>query len=76
VAQVITKAGVPASKVLVGVTSYGRSFRMTSPSCTGPMCTYTGTRNVSNAYKGRCTDTAGYLSNAEINEIIMDNPNG
>jgi chitinase len=34
------------------------------------MCQFTGTRLVSNAKKGRCTDTSGYISNAEINEII------
>lgn len=70
----ITKAGVPASKVFIGVTSYGRSFRITSPSYTSPIYTYTSTRNVSNVYKGRYTDTAGYLSNVEIKEIIIDNP--
>ncbi|KAJ5256981.1 CAZyme family GH18 [Penicillium angulare] len=66
----ITKAGVPAAKVVVGVASYGRSFGMTDPSCTGPMCTYTGTRNHSTAEKGMCTDTAGYISNAELNDMI------
>ncbi|POR39606.1 Uncharacterized protein TPAR_00202 [Tolypocladium paradoxum] len=74
--SMITKAGVPASKVLVGVSSYGRSFRMTDSRCVGPMCTYTGKSDSSNAYKGRCTDTAGYISNAEIDEIIKDNPAG
>jgi hypothetical protein len=68
--SMITKAGVAANKVLVGITSYGRSFRMSSSSCTGPLCTFTGARNQSNAYKGRCTDTAGYISNAELQEII------
>jgi len=66
--SMITKAGVPSNKVVVGVSSYGRSFRMTTPGCTGPMCTYTGKE--SGATKGRCTDTAGYISNAEIMEII------
>jgi hypothetical protein len=65
----ITKAGVPSNKVLVGVTSYGRSFQMANPSCTGPTCLFTGDRQVSNARKGRCTQTAGYISNAEIKEI-------
>lgn len=48
-----TKAGVPSNKVAVGVTSYGRSFQMTTPDCTGPMCTYTG--GESGAYPGPCT---------------------
>jgi hypothetical protein len=62
--SMITKAGVPSSKVVVGVTSYGRSFQMTTPGCTSEMCTYTGTD--SGAFKGICTDTGGYLANAEI----------
>lgn len=68
----ITKAGVPSGKVVVGVTSYGRSFNMAEAGCYGPECLYTGTRLQSDATKGRCTDTAGYISNAEINEIIQN----
>jgi hypothetical protein len=67
----ITKAGVSADKVMVGVTSYGRQFKMTDPSCTHENCTYTaepeGTR-------GRCTNEPSYISNAEIKEIIETNP--
>lgn len=66
----ITKAGVSASKVAIGITSYGRSFRMSDSSCTCPLCTYTGTRNHSNAFEGQCAKTAGYISNAELQEII------
>lgn len=62
----ITKAGAPTKKLMVGVSSYGRSFEMTTPGCTGPMCTYTE----GGAAEGRCTATSGYLANAEINEII------
>ncbi|RYO90016.1 hypothetical protein DL762_002911 [Monosporascus cannonballus] len=65
----ITKAGIPSNKVLVGVSSYGRSFQMADPSCTGPNCLFTGDRHTSYARKGRCTDTGGYLSNTEIDEI-------
>lgn len=64
----ITKAGVPSYKILVGVTSYGRSFQMTTPGCTGPMCTFTG--KASGATPGRCTGEASYLANAEIDEIL------
>lgn len=66
----ITKAGVPSNKVVVGVASYGRSFKMAEAGCTGPLCRFTGNSRVSNAAKGRCTDTGGYISNAEIAEII------
>ncbi|KAL4811649.1 glycoside hydrolase superfamily [Aspergillus spinulosporus] len=68
----ITKAGVPGKKVVVGVTSYGRSFKMAQAGCYGPDCTFTGDRLNSNAKKGRCTGTAGYIADAEIAEILAD----
>jgi GH18 family chitinase len=34
----ITKAGVPGKKIIAGVTSYGRSFKMADPRCWGPNC--------------------------------------
>lgn len=71
-ASVVTKAGVPTNKIVVGVSSYGRSFGMSDPSCTGPMCTFTGTNIDSTAGKGECTDTPGYISDAEINKMIND----
>jgi len=64
----ITKAGVPSTMVVVGITSYGRSFQMTTPGCTSSQCTFTG--SLSGATPGRCTGTAGYIADAEIKEII------
>lgn len=64
----VTKTGVSSTKLIIGITSYGRSFRMVDPSCTGPMCTFTGA--LSGAKPGRCTRTAGYLANTEIQEIL------
>ncbi|KAK1146884.1 hypothetical protein N8T08_002210 [Aspergillus melleus] len=68
----ITKAGVPANQIVVGVSSYGRSFGMADPSCTGPMCKFTGSFTDSTAQHGVCTDTGGYISNAEL-QLISDN---
>ncbi|KFY02144.1 hypothetical protein V490_00596 [Pseudogymnoascus sp. VKM F-3557] len=65
--SMITKAGVPSNKVVVGVTSYGRSYKMSSPGCYGEMCTFTGL--ISGAAKGECTNEPGYISNAEISRI-------
>jgi chitinase len=58
--SMITKAGVPAEKVIIGIASYGRSFRMADKSCTGPQCLFTGSYSVSEAEPGPCTDTSGY----------------
>ncbi|OAQ63718.2 chitinase [Pochonia chlamydosporia 170] len=68
----ITKAGVPSNKIVVGVTSYGRSFGMAQADCYGPDCFYTGGPLNSGAKKGRCTNTAGYIADAEIKEILKD----
>ncbi|KAK3939523.1 hypothetical protein QBC46DRAFT_459640 [Diplogelasinospora grovesii] len=70
VLAMITKASVPTNKIFVGESSYGRSFKMAEAGCTGPTCTFLGDRLNSPAAKGRCTDTSGYISNAEIDEII------
>ncbi|OJJ98253.1 hypothetical protein ASPACDRAFT_1889517 [Aspergillus aculeatus ATCC 16872] len=70
--SMVTKGGADTNKLMVGVSSYGRSFEMTAANCTGPECTYVGPN--SGATPGRCTQTAGYIANAEINEIIATNP--
>lgn len=54
----ITKAGIPTYMIAVGVSSYGRSFKMTESGCTGPMCTFVGPDSA--AALGECTQTAGY----------------
>lgn len=68
----ITKAGMPANKVVVGISSYGRSFRMAQPGCTDNFCPFTGP--ASGALPGSCTGTAGYIAQAEIEEIYATNP--
>ncbi|KAJ4246526.1 hypothetical protein NW762_013466 [Fusarium torreyae] len=72
----ITKAGVDPAKVVVGISSYGRSFKMKDPKCTGPTCQFTGSFSVSEAEPGVCTGEAGYLSDAEIRLIAYDAKQG
>jgi hypothetical protein len=64
----ITKAGMPSYKIIVGIPSYGRSFKMTTKGCTGPMCKFI--EPSSGAAPRKCTRTAGYLADAEIKDII------
>jgi chitinase len=64
----VTKAGVPANKVMVGISSYGRSFKMAKADCRGPDCTFLGTKNNSMALAGECTMTSGYIADAEIRQ--------
>ena len=66
----VTKAGVPSNKVMVGVSSYGRSFKMAKAGCKGPTCTFLGERNESPAMEGECTRTPGYLADWEIRQAL------
>ena len=68
----ITKAGVPSNIIAPGVSSYGRSFEMSSAGCWTEECTFVGP--LSGALPGKCTDTAGYISNYEIDTIISSDP--
>ena len=69
--SMVTKAGVKANQIMVGVASYGRSFKMEDPSCTGGTCKFTGSRTISNAEKGECTDTSGYIAEAELRALVQ-----
>ncbi|KAG8410935.1 hypothetical protein J3458_016500 [Metarhizium acridum] len=68
--SMITKAGIPSNKVAVGITSYGRSFHMAHAGCDGPDCKFTGSATHSDAKVGMCTNTGGYIADAEIKDII------
>ncbi|CAK7209595.1 hypothetical protein SCUCBS95973_000493 [Sporothrix curviconia] len=72
----LTKAGVPTNKITVGVSSYGRSFGMADAGCVGSMCQYTGGYGASTAQPGACTETAGYIGNAEIADYVYGNQSG
>lgn len=54
------------------MTSYGRSFAMAEEGCYGPQCQFLGDPSDSQATPGRCTQTSGYISNAEIEEILAN----
>ncbi len=64
--ELLWRVGVPPSKVALGFGFYGRSFRLADPTCTTPgVCKFSGDPN-----KGPCTDTAGYLSYYEIQDLL------
>ncbi|CAI4210330.1 unnamed protein product [Parascedosporium putredinis] len=69
--SMVTKAGVPSTKLFIGISSFGRSFKMAKKDCKGPMCKYLGAKNKSPAKKGECTGESGYLADAEIRQIML-----
>jgi chitinase len=68
----ITKAGVQAAKVVVGLASYGRSFELVVPGCSSSTCQFTS----NSAKPGRCTQYPEVLAIGEIEEIIELNAGG
>ncbi|RAH86063.1 glycoside hydrolase, partial [Aspergillus japonicus CBS 114.51] len=66
--SMISKAPVATSSIMVGVASYGRSFEMTTAGCYSSSCTWSA-----GGAAGPCTQTTGYISNAEINQILAEN---
>lgn len=73
----ITRAGVPSAKIVVALTSYGRSFKLADPSCTGPSCRTKGKRDEASLHstRGLCTNIAGYIGNAEVVAIAQSSGN-
>ncbi|KFY17053.1 hypothetical protein V492_00913 [Pseudogymnoascus sp. VKM F-4246] len=70
--SMVTKAGAMGKQIMLGVTSYGRSFKMKDPLCTGVNCQFTGSPTVSDATPGDCTGEPGYIANAEL-QLILKN---
>ncbi|PWY73016.1 glycoside hydrolase [Aspergillus heteromorphus CBS 117.55] len=58
---------IKPSKINLGLAFYGRSYTISSASCSEPGCSY-----VSAADAGTCSDSAGILFNSEIEDIIAE----
>ncbi|KAF5557753.1 glycosyl hydrolase family 18 [Fusarium napiforme] len=58
---------IPPGDIVLGIGLYGRSFKLENPSCWKPGCRFSDPGD-----KGRCTDTAGFLSYREIMDLIRD----
>lgn len=65
--DLLWRAGVEPEKVVLGLGWYGRSFTLANTACNIPngVCTFAEGGN-----PGECTNSAGTLTNAEINRII------
>ncbi|KAJ5953696.1 glycoside hydrolase [Penicillium verhagenii] len=66
----LTKTLIATNQIMVEVASYGCSFEISEEGCYDSSCTWTGAGRA-----GECTNTAGYISNAEINQILLTNEN-
>lgn len=62
----VAKAEVKSTKLIIGISSFGRSFKVAEASCTGPNCEYMGKKNQSPVEEGECAREGGYLADAEI----------
>ncbi|KAJ7021249.1 hypothetical protein C8F04DRAFT_973044 [Mycena alexandri] len=63
--QLYANVGIDPSKIVMGLGLYGRSFQLSSASCTNPGCPFAGA-----APAGPCSANAGTLMFAEIEDII------
>ncbi|KAK3177855.1 hypothetical protein K4F52_009407 [Lecanicillium sp. MT-2017a] len=67
--QLLWRVGVKPEQVVLGYGFYGRSFELTSSSCTTPGCPFKG-----GARPGPCSDTSGILMYYEIQAILKQLP--
>lgn len=66
--QVLWNAGVSPDKVALGIADYGKTYTLSSSSCTTPGCAATGP-----GLPGPCSNEAGSLHDAEIDSILQKN---
>ncbi|KAL9599868.1 MAG: hypothetical protein Q9219_003562 [cf. Caloplaca sp. 3 TL-2023] len=59
--DLLWRNGINPNKVVMGFAFYGRSFTMSSPSCSKPGCTFS-----TSGQPGSCTNTGGILSYSEV----------
>jgi len=63
--QLLWRNNISPAKVVLGLGFYGRSFTLSSSSCTAPGCAFSG-----GGTAGNCTGASGILSYAEIQRTI------
>jgi chitinase len=59
---------IDPGKVVMGLAFYGRSFTMTSASCSTLGCTYE-----SSGQRGKCSREVSILLNSEIDKLVEEN---
>lgn len=59
-------AGLDPKKINFGLSRNGRGYTLNNPDCSSPGCLFKGPSN-----PGPCTNSAGFLSSAEINDVIQ-----
>ena len=62
------KNGVPATKLILGTGSYGRTWTLKDPNCFQPGCEFSGAGKA-----GECTQAAGTLAYFEIVDLLAKN---
>ncbi|KAL7921208.1 glycoside hydrolase family 18 protein [Trichoderma austrokoningii] len=63
--DLLWRMNIPPKKVVLGLGFYGRSFKLTHPSCASPGCPFSGA-----ATPGICSKNAGTLAYFEIVDIL------
>ena len=68
-AELFWRVNIPPAKIVMGFGFYGRSFTLSSPSCSTPGCAFSGASS-----PGPCSATGGILSYYEIQAVLASKP--